>query len=314
MKLYFAPLEGITSYTYRNAHSNFFGYCDDYFAPFINPSDQERVSKKGMRDILPENNRIKPKVQVLTNKKDSFLKFSENIKELGYDEVNINLGCPVQMVTKKGRGSGFLRDLPLMEDFFNEIFKANSIKVSVKTRIGFYSPSEFHEILKLYKNYPFSELIIHPRVREQFYKGKPDMEVFEKAYNDYEGLLCYNGDIWDKADYFEIEKNFPNLNSVMLGRGAIKNPAIFREIKGGERLKTEELIGFTHRLYNDYLDLLKSETFTLYKLKEIWVYMLLNYPEETKLSKEIKKAQSLKKFLGLLGNLPEVENEDNCNL
>ncbi len=314
MKLYFAPLEGITSYTYRNAHSDLFGYCDNYFAPFINPSDQEKVSKKGMRDILPENNIIKPKVQVLTNKHESFFKFSENIKSLGYDEVNINLGCPVQMVTKKGRGSGFLRDLSAMDEFFHEIFKEDSMKISVKTRIGFYSSEEFPEILEIYKKYPFSELIIHPRIREQFYKGKPDMEVFSLAYNEYEGPLCYNGDIWDMADYFNIKEKFPRLNSVMMGRSAIKNPAIFREIKGGESLKTEELIKFTNRLCNDYLNLLNSETFTIYKLKEIWVYMLLNYPNEQKLTKEIKKAQSLKKFLGLLENLPEVEYEDNCNL
>lgn len=314
MNLYFAPLEGITSYTYRNAHKRMFGYCDAYFAPFINPSDQERVSKKGMRDILPENNEIKPKVQVLTNNYESFLKFSENIKALGYEEVNINLGCPVQMVTKKGRGSGFLKSPDELFNFFCEIFKRSDIKISVKTRIGFYSAREFAGLLEIYNKYPISELIIHPRIREQFYKGVPDMDCFSYAYKNSVNKICYNGDIWDYSDYINIRDNFSDLSSVMLGRGAIKNPAIFREIKGGEKIKTEELLSFTRVLSEDYLNLLKSETFTLYKLKEIWVYMLLNYPEEQKLAKEIKKANNLNKFLHLLENLPEVVYEDNRNI
>ncbi len=309
MKLYFAPLEGITSYTLRNAHAELFGGCDEYFAPFINPSDQERVSKKGMRDILPENNKIKPKVQVLTNKAESFLKFAESIKTLGYDEVNINLGCPVQMVTKKGRGSGFLKEPSALSEFLDAIFKENTIKISLKTRIGFYSAEEFLNLLEIYNKYPVAELIVHPRIREQFYKGVPDMGVFRYAYENTKNPLCYNGDIWKSGDFFKIKEKHPNLSSVMLGRGAIKNPAIFREIKGGKRLETAELLTFTDRLFKDYMALLKSETFTLYKLKELWVYMLLNYPDEEKLSKEIKKASKLNHFISLLQNLPEIKED-----
>ena len=135
MKLYFAPLEGITTYTYRNTHREMFGGCDQYFAPFITPSDNEKLSIKCLRDIVPEkNSSVKPIVQVLTNKAESFLKFEEKIKALGYSEVNINLGCPSGTVVKKNRGSGFLREPEALERFLEEVFSASELKIAIKTR------------------------------------------------------------------------------------------------------------------------------------------------------------------------------------
>ena len=92
MKLYFAPLEGITTNVYRNAHFEMFGGCDEYYAPFITPSDNEKITRKGLKDIFPEENRYNLKIQVLANKSEAFLKFEKKVASLGYDEININLG------------------------------------------------------------------------------------------------------------------------------------------------------------------------------------------------------------------------------
>ena len=161
MKLYFAPLEGITSYIYRNTHAQMFGGCDGYYTPFISPSDNEKIGRKGFKDIIPENNTtVKPIVQVLTNNSLSFLKFSEKIKEYGYDEVNINLGCPSGTVTGKKRGSGLLREQELLESFLREIFEKRNIKISIKTRTGFYNSDEFEKLVELYNKYPLELLIV----------------------------------------------------------------------------------------------------------------------------------------------------------
>ena len=123
MKLYFAPLEGITSYTFRNTHAAMFGGCDEYYAPFITPSNDEKTGRKMLRDILPENNRCgKLAVQVLSRDAEAVLKFEKIIAEIGYTEMNINLGCPFQTVVKKGRGAGFLKDTEGIERFFDELF------------------------------------------------------------------------------------------------------------------------------------------------------------------------------------------------
>ncbi len=307
MKLSFAPLEGITNSIYRNTHNKFFGGCDEYYAPFIVPSDDERITKKSLKDILPENNsNCKLQVQVLTNKSDSFFKFEKVISDLGYNEVNINLGCPSGTVVSKGRGAGFLRDIDNLDKFLYEIYEKTNLKVSLKTRIGFYDGSEFEELLKIYNKYNVLKLIVHPRVREDYYKGTPDVKVFDFTYNNSVNPLCYNGNIFSVEDYKNIVEKYPDIEGVMLGRGAVSNPAIFREIKGGAKLRTEEFVSFTENLTENYMEVLKSETFTLHKLKEIWFYMINNYPNEKKVAKSIKKSQKLSEFLTALKNLPEI--------
>ncbi len=307
MKLSFAPLEGITTYTYRNTHAEMFGGVDEYYAPFINPSDLEKISKKGMRDIMPEKNcGTRLKVQVLTSNSESFLKFCNKIKALGYDEVNLNIGCPASTVVRKGRGAGFLTDVSGMDSFFSEIFAVCDIKVSVKTRLGFSSSEEFPKIMEVYNKYPLSSLIVHPRTREEFYNGKPSLSSFQYAYDTSKNKLCYNGDIYTAEDYDRIKERFPNIDGVMLGRGAISNPALFREIRGGEKLKTKELVAFSERLIEKYRLVLGSDTFTLHKLKEIWVYVLWNFPSEKKLAKAIKKATTIDAFMSSIRALPEL--------
>lgn len=307
MKLYFAPLEGITTYIYRNTHAKYFGGTDAYYAPFITPSDNEKISIKNMRDVLPERNSdIHLKVQALTNRADSFFKFEEMITSLGYDEANINIGCPSGTVVKKGRGAGFLKDPDGIDRFLYEVFKKTKIKVSVKTRIGYTSGDEMENLMKIYNKYPIDVLIIHPRVREAFYKGTPDMEVFKSSYDVSENKLCYNGDIWSKRDFDRLTEEYTNLDSVMIGRGAVGNPAIFREIKGGEKLKTDELVEFTELLITNYNEVLKSDTFTLHKLKEIWMYVIDNFPNEKKLIKAVKKSNNLSDFMRAVYAFPKL--------
>ncbi len=307
MNLYFAPLEGITTYTFRNTHAEMFGGVDSYFAPFINPSDQEKVSRKGIRDILPENdstNRLK--VQVLTSNAESFLKFCEKIKVLGYREVNINIGCPAGTVVRKGRGSGFLQYPEKMDEFFSGIFRESDMDISVKTRIGYFSHEEMPRLMEIYNRYPISELTIHPRTREELYNGNASLETFAAAYNISENPVCYNGDICSLADYTKVTEMFPGISAVMLGRGAVRNPALFREIRGGEKLCTEELREFSERLAEKYRKVLGSDVFTLHKLKEVWVYAGRNFPEEKKLIKAIHKANTLEDFKSAIRALPEI--------
>ncbi len=308
MKVYFAPLEGITTYTYRNAHAEMFGMCDEYFAPFITPTENEKIGKRNIRDILPENNKIKNlRVQVLSNNANAFVEFSQKVMELGYDEINLNVGCPSGTVVKKGRGAGFLKEAEKLDSFFDSIFSKTDIKLSVKTRTGFYSHEEFDELLKVYNKYPVTELIIHPRVREDFYNNYPHMQTFEKAYTNSKNPLIYNGDIFSPEQYKKIADEYEKLDGIMLGRGAIKNPAIFREIRGGERLKTSELIEFTKLLEERYLKVLGSEIYTLHKLKEIWLYIMWNFPEEKKILKAVKKSNKLSELNVAINYLPEIQ-------
>ncbi len=308
MKLSFAPLEGITGYIYRNTHAEFFGSCDDYYTPFISPSDNSKIGRKGFRDMLPENNDlIKPIVQVLTNNSVSFLKFTEKLKEYGYNEVNINLGCPSPTVVNKKRGSGLLHEKELLESFLAEIFEKCDIAISIKTRIGFSSPDEFDDLLNLYNKYPVKLLIIHPRCRADFYKGNVNAEAFTLAYKNSKVPVCFNGNVFTKEDYNKVASKFPDVHSIMLGRGAVANPALFREIRGGKRITTEEMLEFTEILKERYNAILSTDKFTMHKLKEIWLFMMWNFPKEEKIYKTVRRTESLSELMRAIHSLPQLE-------
>ena len=176
----------------------------------------------------------------------------KELKELGYDEVNLNLGCPSRTVVAKQKGSGFLREPEVLDDFLTEIFDALDMKISIKTRIGLRDTEEFEEILSIYNRHPVYELTIHPRLQQEFYKGKPHLDVFEYAVNHSENPLCYNGDIVTKEDYDNITTRFPDVDAVMIGRGLLRNPALVREIKYGQKLTKRELLKMHDTLYEAY--------------------------------------------------------------
>ena len=147
MKIYMAPMEGITNHIYRQAYRHHFGQVDRYFMPFLSSLG---LNYKEIRDIAPENNQgmdIVP--QILTNNTEIFLGLAEMFRDLGYTEVNLNIGCPSGTVTAKGRGSGFLRFLPELDRFLEEIFAISPLPISVKTRIGYTDEAEWPVILEI---------------------------------------------------------------------------------------------------------------------------------------------------------------------
>ncbi len=296
IEIYFAPLEGITGYLYRNVFHQHFGGVDRYFIPFIQPKQHGHFSSREKKDILPEHNHgMKVIPQLLTNQAADFLQTSRQLADMGYEEVNLNLGCPSRTVVSKGRGAGQLGILEELDRFFEMIFKHAEVKISVKTRIGLQNPEEFQEILKIYQRYPLSELIIHPRVQQEYYEGKPHMETFTEAYRRYQHAekICYNGDIFSLADYKALLKQVPNISKVMLGRGLLKKPDLAQQIKGEESADKTQLRAFHDDLYQAYQEALSGQRTVLFKMKEFWVYMAEAFADEKRMAKKIKKAQRL---------------------
>lgn len=209
MKYYLAPMEGITGYIYRNSYKKFFNNIDKYFTPFIVPNKSTSLKTKELRDISPKNNKgmnIVP--QILTNDSEGFIITARKLQQLGYDEINLNLGCPAGTVVSKNRGSGFLAKREEIDIFLDEIFKIDDMKISIKTRIGKDSPEEFYELIKIYNKYPIEELIIHPRTQKDFYGNKPDLDIFKDALSLSRNPICYNGDIFTVSGYNKLIKTF----------------------------------------------------------------------------------------------------------
>lgn len=308
MKYYFAPMEGITGYIYRNSYNKFFDNIDKYFTPFIVPNNSRSLKTKELRDILPENNEgINIIPQILTNDSEGFIFTAQKLKRLGYDEINLNLGCPSGTVVAKNRGSGFLAKRDELDKFLEEIFKIDDIKISIKTRIGKESPEEFYELIKIYNKYPMEELIIHPRTRSDFYGNKPNLEVFKDALNLSTNTICYNGDIFTKEDNDKLIETFPKVDKIMIGRGILANPGLMGEIKDGTFVDKKVLKDFHDEIFNNYRELFNEDRNAIFRMKELWGYMIHIFSDNKKYAKKIKKAQKLDAYNDAVSSLFEEQ-------
>lgn len=302
MEFYFAPMEGITGHIYRRAFHQYFPAPEKYFTPFISPDGNKILRNKEKRDVLPENNKGMQVIpQIITNRADYFLMAAEYLKsEYGYTEVNLNLGCPSGTVVTKGKGSGFLSRLDELEHFFDEVFEKCSLEVSVKTRVGRNDAEDWEKILDLFRKYPIKELTVHPRIQKDFYKGQVRTETFAHAYENWERQLCYNGDIFSKESYEKLMARFPKLEHVMLGRGLLSDPYLIGRLRG-ETLPEEEerrktIRAFHEQLMTEYGEVLSSDRDLIYKMKELWFYLLDSFEDSEKARKQIRKCEKISEY------------------
>lgn len=304
MKYYLAPMEGITGFIYRNFYEKYFHNIDKYFTPFIVTNKGTSLKGRDLRDVLPENNKgmnIVP--QILTNDSEGFINTSRKLQQLGYNEVNLNLGCPAGTVVSKNRGSGFLAKREELDRFLEEIFKIDDMKLSIKTRIGKDSPEEFYELIKIYNKYPLEELIIHPRIQKDFYGNKPNLQVFKDALALSTNPVCYNGDIFTANDLNKLMKAFPQVDTVMLGRGILANPGLMNEIKNNTFVDKKVLKAFHDEIFNKYIELFNENKNAIFRMKELWGYMIYIFSDNKKYAKKIKKSQNLSDYNEAVLNL-----------
>lgn len=302
MQIYFAPLEGVTGYVFRNAYEKYYGGIDKYFTPFISTHTKKKMDMREKRDILPENNkglRIVP--QVLTNKAEELSEICKILKEeYGYQEINLNLGCPSKTVTAKGKGSGFLKTPEQMEVFFDRFFSTAVVRLSIKTRIGYWETEESEELFRLYEKFPFEEVIVHPRLAVELYQGSPHYDIFETYQNQTAHTLCYNGDITSREELECLNGRWDNCDRFMLGRGLIARPGML-----DKKAESELFFAFHDEIVLGYEAYMSGDRNTLFKMKELWSFWAVNFPEQERTIRQIKKAATLSEYRLLVNSLKE---------
>lgn len=306
VKYYMAPLESVTTWIYRQAHAKIYGRLDKYFIPFLEPHEKRDFKTRELQEILPEHNEnIYAVPQILTNRSEGFIKLAKALKDWGYEEVNLNLGCPSKTVVTKGKGSGFLAKPEELERFLTEIFDALSgeVKISVKTRIGKENPEEFPALLELFNKYPMEELIIHPRVQKDGYGNVPRLELYELAEKQSVNPLCYNGNLYTREQIRNFAERFPGTERLMFGRGFLRDPGLlYNEGKDSKDI-FEKFWAFHDLVYEGYQERNMGDRNVLFKMKELWSYQVYQFSEPERLFKTFKKVQDCNEYEQMIRNL-----------
>ena len=306
MRYYFAPMEGLTDSIYRRVHHAHFSGVDAYYMPFISPTVHRCLTNREAREVpFADTVPFRAVPQLMTKVADDFLWAAQECLDRGYDEVNLNVGCPSGTVVAKKKGSGMLEDPENLDRFLDAIFEKAPLPISVKTRLGLTDPNEFPRILEIYNQYPIKELTIHPRVRKQFYDGDVDMKMFRYALQNSKNSLCFNGNLRNLSEVKAFEQAFPQIEAVMVGRGLIGNPAMLEP--GGQK----KLKAFHDELLETYIEEFGGARNAMFRMKENWRHMICMFGGNEKLWKKLRKTTDMGEYRSIVaeifGTLPMHE-------
>jgi tRNA-dihydrouridine synthase len=309
------PFQGITDAPFRNVFKRHFGGIDKFYTPFFTGIQKDHAKNLQVEEIDPRCNDVETLTpQILSTDAEEVLRFAKQCKQLGYKEINLNMGCPFPRVANKKRGCGLLPYPDKVEAMFERIFEEIDIRFSVKCRLGYFSPDEINAILPIFNRFPISELIIHPRIGKQLYKGEADVERFKALIPEINAPLVYNGDIVS-VERFEGINGFINdgpstfrqaqgsgtckpVDQFMLGRGLLANPFLAEQIKNvaSQQGKKERLYAYVLDLYEDRLRHAGGSPKVLGRMKELWSYLMNAFDEPQDVWRKIKKINALKEY------------------
>jgi len=291
-KIYLAPVRGCTDDVFRTLFARHFSGIDRAVAPFF-ATRGGSIKETHLRQLLPENNASMPVVpQIMTNSPDDFRRFAHLLHGLGYDSVNVNMGCPHRRITGRGLGAGLLA-CPERIAAVLDAAAAVPLKISVKMRLGLDDPEDIFGILPVLNRYPLSEIIIHPRTAAQMYAGEPDRDVFRRCLSRSAHPVVYNGDICSLEGFNSLAALFPQAAGWMMGRGVLADPFLPGRIKGTAphndsvgRIRT-----FHDELFDRYGALLSGPTHIVDKMRELWVYLSRWFEEGPGLMRTLRKVR-----------------------
>jgi tRNA-dihydrouridine synthase len=295
-QIYFAPFQGITTAVFRREFAKYFQGIDKFFTPYFSGSLFKQKSNRKILKALSEKevNGIPLIPQILSKDADELIGFANYCRELGFKEVNWNLGCPHPQVADKKRGSGLLNHPKMIDEILQKAIPKLPIPLSIKCRLGYESVEEFHELSTIFNRFPLQEIILHARTGKQMYKGNANLDAFAKATAELKPNVVYNGDIFLKEDFARVTNQLPDQQTIMLGRGLLRNPFLAGSIKAINLTvdKKLHLRSFIENLYIAYRKENNKDLNMLKKLKEYWWYLAYSFDNPKAIERKIRKAKS----------------------
>lgn len=305
------PFQGITDMPFRNIYKTHFRGVDKFYTPFFTGIQKDNARNLRTEEIDPLHNDVATLTpQLLSTDAEEVLRFARQCGEMGYSEINLNMGCPFPRVANKKRGSGMLPYPQRIDEMLEIVFEKITVKLSIKCRLGYYSPDEIIPVIEVFNKYPLSELVIHPRIGKQLYKGEADVARFKALINSIKAPLVYNGDIFTLNDFSRIAGEVGNVSGFMLGRGLLADPFLPEKIRGLNTGDTmTRLRHYVEDLYEDRLRHAGGSPKVLGRMKELWSYLMLSFEESQQIWRNIKKLNALSDYEAAVNDIFR-----NCNL
>ena len=299
--IYQAPLQGFTDFTYRNVFHEVYGGVTKYFISYLSFGKGQEIKKSQLKEILPENNKALPVVpQVLFSDSTELFELVSIIIDKGYQEINLNLGCPYPMATNRGRGAAWLEKPAALNETLIELFgKGLQSKFSVKMRAGMTNDQDAKAIFDILNQFPLEEIIFHPRTAKQMYTGKSDPSLFAAAVPQVKHPLVYNGDIFSLADLQELKDLLPYQHKWMTGRGLLMDPALAMRLNGlvmDEKMRKQKMKEFHDLLFDQYSERLQGSGHLLARMNQFWIYFSESFENPHKAMKLVKKSSNILKY------------------
>ncbi|TXI87904.1 MAG: tRNA-dihydrouridine synthase family protein [Crocinitomicaceae bacterium] len=312
--LYLAPLQSFTDHHFRNAFQQVLGDVDRFYAPYLKMSNDGTIKSGPKIDILPANNPFETVVpQVMACNTADFLLMADYITDLGYTEINWNLGCPYPMVAKRDLGSGILDKPEKIIQIIETVLPNMNLKLGIKMRMGYESTEDILTLLPQLNAYPLTEIIVHARYGKQLYTGSCDHDRFEEIIPLCKHRLVYNGDIETVQDFQTLKKRFPTITDWMIGRGAIANPFLFEMIQENSPefpMDWQTVFGeFLALLLDSHLQASSNDGNTLLKMKHYWEYFATGIEDGSFHYKRFKKIKTIAAYQNFISEFSEIEAE-----
>lgn len=308
MKLYLAPIQGYTNSSFRELIVKKNGNVDKVFSPFVDAKRYRKEGDKVVKDIVRTIDKTQHLVpQVLGSNAEDIKAVLCRFKELGFEEANINMGCPFPPVANKQMGSGLIPFPEKIDEILAAAFTVG-IKVSVKVRLGWQSNNELEAVVPILNKYDLAEVIIHPRNGKQQYKGDVDMDAFAHIAPQIKAPVGYSGDISTVEQLKQLQKQFPYVDSWMIGRGAISNPLIFKAISEDREPERKEIAIAIKQIHNELLaefsESLSGPSHLMNKIKPYWEYFgEIFQPELRQMVKKAIKSGSVSNYTAAVNDL-----------
>lgn len=298
--IYLAPFQGITGVTFREVYTRHFCGVDKLFTPFFtNISNDSKLPPRKQKELgNPCENSIEVVPQILSKDAGEIIRFARFCRELGFSELNWNLGCPYPQVANKKRGSGMLPYPALIEQIMQQLGAEMPVRFSVKCRLGYFSPDEIAELIPIFNHHTISEVTIHARIGKQLYSGETDILSFRNAASILMTPVVYNGDIFSLDGFLQIQDQLPSIHTWMIGRGLLADPFLPSLIKGLSVPADQKSVvkKFISDLYYVYRRQLNDSLAVLGILKEYWQYLALSFSDPHKVFRCLKKVKSFDEY------------------